>query len=42
MIAAALYLSKGTVHSHLKKIYKKLEVNSMSEAVAKAYQEKLV
>jgi DNA-binding NarL/FixJ family response regulator len=42
MIAAALYLSKGTVHSHLKKIYKKLEVNSMTEAVAKAHQEKLV
>lgn len=42
MIAAALHLSKGTVHSHLKKIYKKLEVNSMTEAVAKAHQEKLV
>jgi DNA-binding NarL/FixJ family response regulator len=42
MIADALYLSKGTVHSHLKKIYKKLEVNSMTEAVAKAHQEKLV
>jgi RNA polymerase sigma factor (sigma-70 family) len=42
MIAEALYLSKGTVHSHLKKIYKKLEVNSMTEAVAKAHQEKLV
>ena len=42
MIADALYLSKGTVHSHLKKIYKKLEVNSMTEAVAKAHQERLV
>lgn len=42
MIAAALHLSKGTVHSHLKKIYKKLEVNSMTEAMAKAHQEKLV
>ena len=42
LIAAALHLSKGTVHSHLKKIYKKLEVNSMTEAVAKAYQERLV
>lgn len=42
MIADALHLSKGTVHSHLKKIYKKLEVNSMTEAVAKAHQEKLV
>lgn len=42
MIAAALHLSKGTVHSHLKKIYKKLEVNSMTEAVAKAHRERLV
>ena len=42
MIAAVLHLSTGTVHSHLKKIYKKLEVNSMTEAVAKAHQEKLV
>ena len=42
MIADSLYLSKGTVHSHLKKIYKKLEVSSMTEAVAKAYQERLV
>ena len=42
LIAEALHLSKGTVHSHLKKIYKKLEVNSMTEAVAKAYQERLV
>ncbi len=42
MIADSLHISKGTVHSHLKNIYKKLEVNSMSEAVAKAYQEKLV
>ncbi|MCI0618383.1 response regulator transcription factor [bacterium] len=42
MIADALHLSKGTVHSHLKKIYKKLEVNSMTEAVIKAHQGKLV
>lgn len=42
MIADVLHISRGTVHSHIKKIYKKLEVNSMSEAVAKAYQEKLV
>lgn len=42
MIAAALHLSKGTVHSHLKKIYKKLEVNSMTEAVAKAHRERLI
>lgn len=42
MIAAALFISQGTVHSHLKHIYKKLQVNSKSEAVAKALQDRLV
>ncbi|KAA3610696.1 MAG: DNA-binding response regulator [Calditrichaeota bacterium] len=42
MIAAALFVSEGTVHFHIKNIYKKLEVNSKSEAVAKALTEKLV
>jgi DNA-binding NarL/FixJ family response regulator len=42
MIAAALFISQGTVHSHIKNIYRKLEVNSKSEAVAKAFQEKLI
>ena len=42
MIADSLNVSRGTVHSHIKSIYKKLEVNSMSEAVAKAFQERLV
>lgn len=42
MIADTLHISRGTVHSHIKSIYKKLEVNSMSEAVAKAFQERLV
>ena len=42
MIAAALYVSQETVHSHLKSIYRKLEVNSKSEAVARAIRERLV
>lgn len=42
MIAAALYISQETVHSHLKSIYRKLEVNSKSEAVGKALRERLV
>ena len=42
MIADNLCISSETVHSHIKKIYKKLEVNSKSEAVAKALREKIV
>jgi len=42
MIADHLHVGIETVHSHIKNIYKKLEVNSKSEAVAKALQEKLV
>lgn len=42
MIADSLYISQGTVHSHIKNLYKKLNVNSKSEAVAKAFQLKIV
>ena len=42
MIAASLFISEETVHSHIKNIYRKLQVRSKSEAVAKAYQENLV
>ncbi len=35
MIAEALNLSYETVHSHIKKIYQKLQVNSVGEAVSK-------
>lgn len=42
MIAAALFLSQETVHSHLKSIYRKLEVNSKGEAVARAIRQRLV
>ncbi|MCA9729397.1 MAG: response regulator transcription factor [Candidatus Eisenbacteria bacterium] len=42
MIANELYISQETVHSHLKNIYRKLEVNSKTEAMAKAYRERWV
>jgi DNA-binding NarL/FixJ family response regulator len=42
MIADALIISEETVRRHLKNIYKKLEVHSKSEAVAKALQERLI
>jgi len=38
MISASLQISINTVSFHIKKIYEKLHVNSMSEAVAKALQ----
>jgi DNA-binding NarL/FixJ family response regulator len=42
MIAASLDISFGTVHTHIKKIYEKLHVNSKGEAVAKALKQKLI
>ncbi|MEJ7766903.1 MAG: helix-turn-helix transcriptional regulator [Chitinophagaceae bacterium] len=42
MIAAFCYISIDTVKSHIKNIYRKLHVNSKSEAVAKAIRQKLV
>lgn len=42
MIAAALSLSYHTVNSHLKKIYEKLQVHSLGEAVALALKKKIV
>jgi DNA-binding NarL/FixJ family response regulator len=41
MIAGAMQLSYDTVHSHIKNIYKKLQVNSVSEAVSKAMRLRL-
>lgn len=38
MIAAELFIAIDTVRSHIKKIYEKLQVNSKSEAVAKAFK----
>jgi len=42
MIAAEMYIAIDTVRSHIKKIYEKLQVNSKSEAVAKAFKDKLL
>lgn len=42
MIAADLEISYVTVRFHMKNIYDKLHVNSMTEAVAKALQERIV
>ena len=42
MIADSLFISEETVRRHIKNIYRKLEVHSKSEAVAKALKEKLV
>ncbi len=42
MIGDRCFISMGTVQSHITNIYKKLQVNSKSEAVAKAIREHLV
>ncbi len=42
MIAANCFISMGTVRSHINNIYKKLHVNSKSEAVVKALKERLI
>jgi DNA-binding NarL/FixJ family response regulator len=42
MIAEKLNISYFTVNSHIKKIYKKLQVHSVAEAVNKAINDKIV
>lgn len=42
MIAAKLNITYDTVRAHMKKIYEKLHVASMTEAVAKAINQKLL
>ncbi|MEI7491818.1 MAG: response regulator transcription factor [Bacteroidota bacterium] len=42
MIADSCCISEGTVRTHINNIYKKLHVNSKSEAVIKAMKERLV
>ena len=42
MISAEMFIAIDTVRSHIKKIYEKLQVNSKSEAVAKAFKNRLV
>ena len=41
-IADKIFLSFHTIHTHIKKIYEKLHVNSKGEAVAKALKNRLV
>jgi len=41
MIASRLNITYDTVRAHMKKIYEKLHVASMTEAVAKAINQKL-
>lgn len=42
MIAQELFITKETAKSHIKNIYSKLQVNSKSEAIAKATKEKFI
>lgn len=42
MIAAEMFIAVDTVRSHIKNIYEKLHVNSKSEAVAKAFRDKIL
>ncbi|MDX2046887.1 MAG: response regulator transcription factor [Chitinophagaceae bacterium] len=42
MIASDLHISYETVRSHMKKIYEKLHVASLTEAVAKAINQRIV
>jgi len=42
MIADALYVDKETIRTHIKNIYRKLEVHSRAEAIEKALSQKLV
>ena len=41
-IAGELHVSEDTVHFHIKNIYRKLQVHSKAEAVAKALKDRLV
>ena len=41
-VAETLFISQDTVRTHIRNIYRKLEVNSKAEAVAKAFKDRLV
>lgn len=42
LIAHEMFIAIDTVRSHIRKIYEKLHVNSKSEAVAKAFKDKII
>jgi DNA-binding NarL/FixJ family response regulator len=42
MIADEIYIDKETVRTHIKNIYRKLEVHSKADAIEKALKEKLI
>ena len=42
MISSQLNISYETVHTHIRRIYKKLHVNSVSEAVSKTIIQKIL
>ena len=42
MVAAKLGITYNTVNAHVKKIYEKLSVNSLGEAVSVAIRNKIV
>jgi DNA-binding NarL/FixJ family response regulator len=42
MVADALNITHDTVRHHIKNIYKKLEVHSVSEAILKTMKKKLI
>lgn len=42
MIASELGIAYETVHSHIKKIYQKMHVNSLSEALSLAFRSKII
>lgn len=41
-VAESLFISQDTVRTHIRSIYRKLEVNSKAQAVAKAFKYRLV
>ncbi len=41
-VAETLFISQDTVRTHIRNIYRKLEVHSKAEAVAKAFKDKLI
>ena len=42
MVAASLDIAYETVHSHIRKIYQKLQVNSLGEALSIAFRKKII